>query len=109
MEQWFLAMFFSIEKFRAYLLGFNIIIHIHHKDCRYLMAKKVSKPRIVIWELLLKEFDVEVKDQKGTKIQVVDQLSKLDEEAMLKLNVKIDIDDTFLDEQVLAVSQNFIP
>lgn len=73
------------------------------------MAKKVSKPRIVIWELLLKEFDVEVKDQKGTKIQVVDQLSKLDEEAMLKLNVKIDIDDTFLDEQVLAVSQNFIP
>lgn len=54
--------------------------------------------------LLLQEFDFEVKDRKGTENQVVDHLSRLEDEAMGKLGEKAEIDDTFPDKHVLAFS-----
>ena len=48
-------------------------------------------------------------DRKGTENQVVDHLSNLEDEAMRVLGDKIEIDDTFPDEPVLAVSQDLIP
>ena len=49
------------------------------------MAKKGAKPRLIRWVLLLQEFDFEVRDRKGTKNQVVDHLSRLEDEAMREL------------------------
>ena len=53
------------------------------------MAKKDEKPRLIHWVLLLQEFDFEVLDRKGTENQVVDHLSRLEDEAMRELGVRL--------------------
>ena len=48
-EKYMLAMMFSCEKFRPYILGSHVIIYTDHAAIRYLMAKKDSKPRLIIY------------------------------------------------------------
>ena len=57
-EKEMLAMVFSCEKFRPYILGSHVIIHTDHATIKYLMAKKDAKPRLIRWVLLLQEFDL---------------------------------------------------
>ena len=64
---------------------------------------------MIYWVLLLQEFEFEVKDRKGTENQVVDHLSRLEDEVMRELGEKAEIDDTFPDEHVLTSSQDLIP
>ena len=74
----------------------------------YLMANKYVKPRLIRWVLLLQEFDFDVKDRIGSENQVVDHLSRLEDEAMRELDEKAEIDDTFLDDHVLASFHDLI-
>ena len=60
-----LAMDFACENFRPYILGSHAIIHTDHAEIKYLMAEKDAKPRLIIWVLLLQEFDIEIKDKKA--------------------------------------------
>ena len=106
-EQELLALVFAFEKFCSYLLGTRVIVHTDHSSLRYLMAKKDAKPRLIRWVLLLQEFDFEVKHIKGTENQVVDHLPLLEDEAMRELSEKAEINGTFPDEHVLAVSKKF--
>ena len=46
-------MVFACEKFRPYILGSHVIIHIDHAAIKYLMAKKEVKLRLIRWVLLL--------------------------------------------------------
>ncbi|XP_015162967.1 uncharacterized protein [Solanum tuberosum] len=108
-EQELVVIVFAFEKFRSYLLGTKVIMHTDHSALRYLMAKKDAKPRLIRWVLLLQEFDFEVKDRKGTENQVADHLSRLEEEAMIKLENGVEIDDAFPDEQVLSAFYDLIP
>ncbi|XP_073137226.1 uncharacterized protein [Henckelia pumila] len=63
------------------------------------MAKKEANPRLIKWILLLSEFDVEIKDKRGTENRVADHLSRLvDVEEELKLR------EEFPDEQLFSVS-----
>ncbi|XP_070047473.1 uncharacterized protein [Nicotiana tomentosiformis] len=76
------------------------------RKLRYWIAKE-SKPRLIRWVLLLQEFDLEIRDRKGTDNQVADHLSRL-EGAEKKVEVE-DITETFPDEQLLAVAMEETP
>ncbi|XP_049363658.1 uncharacterized protein LOC125828385 [Solanum verrucosum] len=102
-----LAVVYAFEKFRAYSLGTKVIVHMDHAALRYLMAKKDVKPKLIRWVSLLQEFDFEVKDRKGCENQVADPLSRL--EAEKKEELELDINNSFLDEQVLAGTFDLIP
>ena len=73
----FLDVVFAFDKFRPYLIGNKVIVFIDHSAIKYLMTKKDAKPRLIRWVLLLQEFDVRIRDKKGSKNMVVDHLSRL--------------------------------
>ena len=77
-EKEMLAIVFSCEKFRPYILGSHVIIHTDHAAIKYLMAKKEAKPRLIRRVLLLQEFDIEIKDKKGCDKVIADHLSRVE-------------------------------
>ena len=89
---------FAFDKFRPYLIGNRVIVHTNHSAIKYMMTKKDAKPRLIRWVLLLQEFDLEIKDKKGTENLVADHLSRLEGSSK-----EIQINDDFPYEQLLAI------
>ena len=73
-----MAMVFSCEKLRSYILGSHVVIHIDHATIRYMVAKNDVKLRLIRWVLLLQEFDLEIKDKNGSDNVITDHLSILE-------------------------------
>ena len=97
-ENKILVSVFAFDKFRPYLVGNKVIVHIDHSAIKYLIAKKDAKTRIIRWVLLFQEYDLQIKDKKGTKNLVADHLSRL--EGPIK---EVQINDDFPDEQLLEI------
>ena len=68
---------------------------------RYLMLKKDAKPRLIRWILLLQEYNVEIRDKKGTENVVMDHLFIL--KAKKGIEDPKDIDEPFPDQQLFGV------
>ena len=58
-------------------MGAKVIVYTDHAAIKYLNDKKDAKPRLILWVLLLQEFDLEIQDWKGMENQVADHLSRL--------------------------------
>ena len=72
-----LAVVYALDKFRAYLLGVEIIIFTDHSTLKYLLTKQNAKARLIRWVLLLQEFNLQIRDKKGVENVVADHLSRL--------------------------------
>ncbi|KAM1000640.1 hypothetical protein ACFX2I_007252 [Malus domestica] len=97
-EKELLAIVFALDKFRSYLLGTKVIIYTDHAALKYLLTKKEAKPRLIRWMLLLQEFDIEIRDKKGSENVVADHLSRLVHEEEV-----VPIPETFPDEQLMSI------
>ena len=53
-----LAVVYALDKFRAYLIGSDIIIFTDHSTLKYLVTKKNAKARLIRWVLLLQKFNL---------------------------------------------------
>jgi hypothetical protein len=98
-EKELLAVIFALEKFRSYLIGSKVIVFTDHAALRYLFAKKDAKPRLIRWVLLLQEFDLKIRDKKGSENVVANHLSiLLHEEAD-----ELPLIENFPDEQLFTI------
>jgi hypothetical protein len=104
-EKELLAIIFALEKFRSYLIGSKVIVFTDHAALRYLFSKKDAKPRLIRWVLLLQEFDLKVRDKKGSENVVADHLSRLlhEEEEEEEEEDELPLNENFADEQLFAV------
>ena len=94
---------FSFNTFRPYVIRNKVIVFTDHSGIKYLMIKNDAKPILIRWVLLLQEFDVEIQDKKGFENMVVDHLSRLEILEKVQKN-QVQIDETFPDERILALS-----
>ncbi|XP_050150505.1 uncharacterized protein LOC126625456, partial [Malus sylvestris] len=100
-EKELLAVVFALDKFRSYLIGTKVIVFTDHAALKYLLTKKEAKPRLIRWILLLQEFDIEIRDKKGSENVVADHLSR-----MVHNEESLPILETFPDEQLLSIKVN---
>nr|GEZ88916.1 reverse transcriptase domain-containing protein [Tanacetum cinerariifolium] len=77
-EKEMLAVVYTFEKFRSYLIMNKSLVYTDHSALKYLFAMKDAKERLLHWILLLQEFDFKVIDTRGAENYAADHLSRLE-------------------------------
>nr|GEV38599.1 reverse transcriptase domain-containing protein [Tanacetum cinerariifolium] len=77
-EKEMLFVVYAFENFRPYLVLSKSIVYTDHSALKYLLSKQDAKPRLLRWVLLLQEFDITIRDKKGSENLVADHLSRLE-------------------------------
>ncbi|GJQ98523.1 reverse transcriptase domain-containing protein [Tanacetum coccineum] len=85
----------------SYLILLKTIVHTNHSALRHLFKKQDAKPHLIRWILLLQEFDIEIKDRKGTKNVAADHLSRIEND---KISDDSEVDDNFPRETLMEIN-----
>ena len=102
-EKELLAVVFALDKFRAYLVESFIIVFTDHSALKYLLTKQDAKARLIRWILLLQEFNLQIKDNKGVENVVADHLSRL---TIAHDSHSIPLKDDFPEESLMLVENS---
>ncbi|GJU59676.1 reverse transcriptase domain-containing protein [Tanacetum coccineum] len=100
-EKELMAVVFVFNKFRSYLILSKSIVHTDHSALRHLFKKQDAKPRLIRWILLLQEFDIEIKDRKGTENVAADHLSRIEND---EISDDSEVDDNFPGETLMEIN-----
>src|SRR5215813_4237779 len=100
-EKELLAVIFTLDKFRSYLISSSTVVYSDHTAVRYLMSKQDAKPRLLRWILLLQEFNLTIKDKKGAENVIADHLSRLTNESSIDITP---INDSFPDDFLFSIN-----
>nr|GEX86395.1 reverse transcriptase domain-containing protein [Tanacetum cinerariifolium] len=92
---------FACDKFRSYLILSKTIVHTDHSALRHLFKKQDAKPHLIRWILLLQEFDIEIKDIKGTENVAADHLSQIKND---EISNDSEVDDNFPGETLMEIN-----
>ncbi|GJW92080.1 reverse transcriptase domain-containing protein [Tanacetum coccineum] len=101
-EKELLAVIFSFDKFRPYLILSKTVVYTDHSALKYLFSKQDAKPRLIRWVLFLQGFDIKIKDKKGAENLAADHLSRL-ENLDLGTFTEDEIADEFPDEHLMIL------
>ncbi|GJZ10973.1 reverse transcriptase domain-containing protein [Tanacetum coccineum] len=105
-EKEHMVVVFASDKFRPYLILSKTIVYTDHSALRHFFKKQDAKPRLIRWILLLQEFDIEIKDKKGTENVVADHLSRIKND---ETSDGDEINDNFPEETLMEISTKDIP
>ncbi|GKB06589.1 reverse transcriptase domain-containing protein [Tanacetum coccineum] len=101
-----MAVVFAFDKFSSYLILSKMIVHTDHLALKHLFKKQDSKPRLIRWILLLQEFDIQIKDRKGTENVAADHLSRIKND---EISDDSEVDDNFPRETLMEINTKYEP
>ncbi|GKB22250.1 reverse transcriptase domain-containing protein [Tanacetum coccineum] len=105
-EKEIMAVVFAFDKIQPYLILSKIVVYTGHSALRHLFKKQDAKRRLIRWILLLQEFDIKIKDKKGTENVATDHLSRIKND---ETSDDHEVDDNFPGETLMEITTRDIP